>query len=396
MKAGKKFMWIVWILTGFLFCNPLSYSYARSPALDPALEQIGQIGTIDWIGLKVTAKGIGTPPEKYFGKPKARPMAKRAAVTVARRNLLEVVKGIHIDSNTLVKNSMVQDDTIVARVQGVLKSSSVDGYKYLNDGSVEATVSMPFTGQLGEILIRMSARTKREPVGAIPLTKVEKRIRELENRVRALEEKLGGLKKITVEQEEMILIFKQFVTAWFDYAASSPVLVQAGYESDNKLTILNEKVKEQQTHIATLSTRLNDMAKRLSALEAPGAKPISKPLTEKPKTAIPYTGLVIDARGAGFRPCIKPQIFGNGKLIYPGKYVDLYKAIRGGYVRYYRKIGRAQQSARVGSLPYTITVKGTYNGNRNLEISTREYNTLKRYIDASAEFMTNCKVVIVF
>ncbi|MBW1752895.1 MAG: hypothetical protein JRJ46_07270, partial [Deltaproteobacteria bacterium] len=84
-------------------------------AQNPAMERVGDHGTIDWVGQKVIAKGIGAPPQKYYGKPQARPLALRAAITDARRNLLEVIKGVHIDSITQVHNYMVRDDTIISR-----------------------------------------------------------------------------------------------------------------------------------------------------------------------------------------------------------------------------------------------------------------------------------------
>jgi len=384
MKVGVKHLWIVPIFVWILFSGQFSN------AQDPALERVGDFGNIDWIGQKVVATGIGAPPAKYFGKPKARPMAQRAAVTVARRNLLEVVKGVHIDSTTRVENSLVQDDTIVARVKGLLNSSAVEGYKYLDDGTVEATVSMSLTGQLGEVLVRMASQTKAGFDRGLPAPDLEGRIRQLEERVRTLEEKLSGMKKITLQQEEMVSVFKQFLAAWVDYAANKPLLVQTGYETDNQISNLNERLKAQESRLKKIAAKLDDMAGRLDSMEKIETKP------EKPKQTVPYTGLVIDARGTGFRPCMKPEIYGLSKLIYPGDYVDLAIAIQTGYVRYYRNIGRAQQGPRAGSLPYTIKAKGTFKGKRSLEIDAGVYNSLKAYVDASAKFLVKCNVVIVF
>ena len=106
--------------------------------------------------------------------------------------------------------------------------------------------------------------------------------------------------------------------------------------------------------------------------------------------------MVVDARNTGFRPCLKPEIYARETLIYPGEYLDMNQAIRRGYVRYYRKIGQAQQSARVGSLPYTIKAKGIYKGKRNLEIESEASQTLKSIIGIPDNFMAEGKVVIVF
>jgi uncharacterized coiled-coil protein SlyX len=386
MKTGVKYVWLVLIIVGTLFF------WQPGHAQNPALEKVGDHGSIDWVAQKVVAKGVGAPPQKYYGKPQARPLAQRAAITDARRNLLEVIKGVHVDSTTVVNNWMVKDDAIVTRVQGLIQNSRVDNIQYMSDGTVEAVISMPLSGQLGEALIQMTL----QPPGAAPgAANVEARIRQLEYRVKSLENKLSGLKQITHEQEQMILFFRQFVTAWLDYTASHPVMVQAAqYGAEDKFAGLKKKLEDQEARLASLSTRLEEMAGRLSRLESTGAKPA--PAVVKAKTEDIYSGLVIDARKTGFRPCLKPEIFAKGKLVYPGGYVDMKTAVRKGYVRYYRQIGRAQQSARVGKLPYTINAKGTWKGKRNLEIGGKAYGTLKPLMDVPGNFLATCKVVIVF
>lgn len=324
MKAGVKYLCIfpifMWI---FCFVQPTN-------AEAPGVEYIGNFGAIDWIEQRILATGIGAPPAKYLGQPKARPNAQRAAVTVARRNLLEVLKGVHIDSKTRVENSLIQDDKIIATVTGLLNASNIDGYRYLEDGTIEATVSIPLTGELGEVLIRTLSRTTKVPHREFSATAFSKHDTRLEERVRALENELQDI--------------------------------------NNRLSSLEKSIPEAGIKIAP----------------------------EKSKTIVPYTGLVIDARDTGFRPCLKPEIYGMSELMYPGDYVDQTHAVRTGFIRYYRNLTRAQQSPRVGSLPYTISAKGTFNGERNLEIDDEAYQVLKAYVDASAKFLVECHVVIVF
>jgi uncharacterized coiled-coil protein SlyX len=388
MKAGMKLLSIVGILVGVFFFQMPSF------AQDPGLESVGEFGRINWIDRKVVAAGIGTAPQKYIGKPGARPMAQRAAVTVARRNLLEVIKGVHIDSETRVENSMVKDDRIVSRIRGMLNASNVDGYRYLEDGSVEATVSMALTGQLGEMLLSMAVQHQGVEPAPAP-SGIEDRLRQLEKRVMMLEEKLSRFKNIAVDQEETIFILRQFVKALVEHTSHMPQFLPAGYTPD-ELAELTQKLEKQESRLATLSAKMDDVANRLTSLEKKPVSSVGAARTEEPQKLVPYTGLVIDARGIGFRPCLKPEIFGQKQLIYPSTRIDRFTAVSKGYVRYYRKIDRAQQSARVGSLPYTIKAKGTYKGKRSLEISSETYRTLKAYVDAAAPFMTDCKVVIVF
>ncbi len=364
-------------------------------AQDPAKENIGSHGFIDWIKQKVVAKGTGAPPAKYYGKPQARPMAMRAATSDARRNLLEVIKGVHIDSATTVKNKMYRDDAIVTKVKGVLRSSTVDDIQYLSDGTVEAVVSMPLTGQLGQILLQsvVPASQKGRSTAA---PGIEQRLRRLEDRVKALENRITRLKKVSFEQAQTLALFKQFIEVWLDYTANRAVLSYAGYAQDKDLKNLQQKLVDQENRLRRLSARLEKMAGRLVALEKPGAKGSQVAVAAKAKSQVPYSGLVIDARNIGFRPCLKPELFGMGQLIYPGDYVDLKTAVRNGYIRYYRKIGRAQQSRRAGALPFTIKAKGNYQGNRSLEIKSADYQTLREIIQIPNNFLQNCNVVIVF
>ena len=387
MKSGVKYRWLALVVAGTLFF------WQPCQAQSPAMERVGDHGTIDWVGQKVIARGIGAPPQKYYGKPQARPLALRAAISDARRNLLEVVKGVHIDSITRVYNYMVRDDTIVSRVQGIVQNSSVDDKQYMSDGTVEVVVSMPLTGPLGEVLINIASRPPG--VGVLPLPEVDARIRGLEDRVRALEDQLAGLKQINYQRKEMILLFKRFVEAWMDYTAVRPMMIQAAYASEDKLANLNKKFDDQKARLAALASRFDKMTGRLSKLES-AAQPASPIEAAKSKTEVIYSGLVIDARGTGFRPCLKPEIFAKGELLYPGNYIDMPKVVRKGYVRYYHKIGRAQQSARVGKLPYTINAKGTWKGKRSLEVDDKAYSTLKPIMDVPDAFLATGKVVIVF
>ena len=389
MKSGVKYRWLALIVAGTLFF------WQPCQAQNPAMERVGDKGTIDWVGQKVIAKGIGAPPQKYYGKPQARPLALRAAITDARRNLLEVIKGVHIDSITQVHNYMVRDDTIISRVQGIVQNSSVNDKQYMSDGTVEVVVSMPLTGPLGEELINIASQPPGPAAGVLPSQEVDARIRGLEDRVRALEDKLAGLKQINYQQEEMILLFKRFVEAWMDYTASRPMMIQAGYASEDKLANLNKKFDDQEARLAALASRLDKMTGRLSKLES-AAQPAPPIKAAKSKTKVIYSGLVIDARKTGFRPCLKPEIFAKGELLYPGDYIDMQKVVRQGYVRYYRQIGRAQQSGRVGKLPYTINAKGTWKGKRSLEVGGKAYSTLKPIMDVPDAFLATGKVVIVF
>ncbi len=116
-------------------------------------------GKIDWTTGVGSAIGIGAPPKKPVNMAQARAMAKRAAVIVARRNLLEIIKGVRIDSLTLVKDFVVQSDIIRNQVDGYLERSQIVDIAYMSDGSVEATVAMNLRGGFANLMLPESIKS---------------------------------------------------------------------------------------------------------------------------------------------------------------------------------------------------------------------------------------------
>jgi len=117
-------------------------------------EQVGDKGIINYEDQYIEVVGIGAPPERYYGKPQARPMCLRAAETVAKRDLLEIVQGVRIDSETLVKDYVVESDTIRATVSGLVKNAQRVGEPvYMSDGTCEVRVRMYMKGSLMQAII---------------------------------------------------------------------------------------------------------------------------------------------------------------------------------------------------------------------------------------------------
>ncbi len=361
-------------------------------AQQQAVEQIGDAGSIDWVSRKLTATGMGVPTKKTISQAQRRAMVRRAAVVVARRNLLEVVKGVHIDATTRVQNFMVKSDTIESRVKGVLAGSAVDKVVMNSNGTAMATVSIPLSGPLEEMLMRMVVQPPGSPGGGLPLKEIDSRIRFLEQRVRALEKKVGSLKRASVSQEQMLMMFRRFAEAWLEYLETAPTVVPAGLASGSSVAELKKQTARQAANLSQITARLNAMSIRLKALEEGKTRPV----VAASRSTVKYTGLVIDARNTGFRPCLKPEIAGQRQVLYPGNYIHKEKAIRSGYVRYYRNLARAQRSSRAGSLPLTIKATGALHGKRSLSIRTVDYKTLAKMSADRDGFLANCKVIIVF
>jgi hypothetical protein len=135
---------------------------------------VGTTGKIDFTTGVITAVGIGAPPANPANPAQARAMAERAAQVVAYRNLLEAVKGVRVDSTTLVENFMTTSDVIKTEVSGIIQGSMIMDKKYMSDGSVEITVGMKLTGALADALLPKTAPTPpvlmTPPAGAPAVT----------------------------------------------------------------------------------------------------------------------------------------------------------------------------------------------------------------------------------
>jgi hypothetical protein len=77
----------------------------------------------------------------------------RAAKLDALRNLLETVKGVNLNSETLVENAMVTNDQIVTKVEGAIRGFRIVDTRYMSSGDVEVDVEVPLTGILSDALL---------------------------------------------------------------------------------------------------------------------------------------------------------------------------------------------------------------------------------------------------
>lgn len=125
-------------------------------------DKVGDKGLVNYQDGYIEAVGTGAPPEQYYGKPQARPMALRAAQVDAYRNLLETVQGVQIDSKTTVKDFAVESDVINTAISGMVKGAAIVKKEYLSDATVEVTVRMPLSGLTKAVIPQVIADDKKE------------------------------------------------------------------------------------------------------------------------------------------------------------------------------------------------------------------------------------------
>jgi hypothetical protein len=242
------------------------------------IEQIGDEASINWTTKTVRVKGYGYGPEnvKQLGRRKI--LTKRAAKVDAYRNLVEVIKGVQVTSNTKVEDMMLESDSIQTRTMGMLKGMKVKGVTYSNDGACEITVEVNI-----------------DKDGTFLLTALN-----------------TGKVKVTDNYQK------------FDWDAVSKELEKTKEKlarARSKVARLEEDIRKKEALINNNKRESESQSYHASSFTAPGK--IRKPdepvqsmqdsPTSAPQTRETYTGLLVDARELDLKPTLAPSILNQNK-----------------------------------------------------------------------------------
>ena len=120
-------------------------------------------GSINYSDQTITAVGIGFVPTNAVNAGQARRMALRIAKQDAMRQLIEIVNGVTLTSETTMSGAMV-DDVINTKVRGFIRGARPKGQpKYLSDTSVEMEYSVPMSGISDIVLPPVAVPTANQP-----------------------------------------------------------------------------------------------------------------------------------------------------------------------------------------------------------------------------------------
>jgi hypothetical protein len=132
--------------------SPLKLPAPLGPLIEPGqVRELVPGGAIDWSDRTVWARGAGVLDPGNSNRDLAWQMTERAATDVAQRNLLEIVKGIRVDSDTRVDNLVAEHDSVRQRVEAVVKGARQRGparYDSLG-GTVEVELECDLYGESG-------------------------------------------------------------------------------------------------------------------------------------------------------------------------------------------------------------------------------------------------------
>jgi len=135
-----------------------------------------QNGKVNWTEQYIEAKGSSVIDNERFTNPaQAKAMATRGAIVVAQRNLLEIIQGVNVTSETTVQDMMTKSDFIYTRVDGVVKGARQYGEAIEKDGMIEVTmrISIYETNGLAPVLF--------DEVGRLPEMNLKKGAQQIDN-----------------------------------------------------------------------------------------------------------------------------------------------------------------------------------------------------------------------
>ena len=122
-------------------------------SIDEVIEPVGDKGEVNWTSGIISASGMGVFSDNLANPIQRLAMARRAAITVARRNLLEVSKRVRVDSDTTVENFIVRDDEIKSSVDRFIRDAIVTKETNLVGGEVRVSVQIKLKGDFSDAVL---------------------------------------------------------------------------------------------------------------------------------------------------------------------------------------------------------------------------------------------------
>ncbi|MDA8098872.1 MAG: hypothetical protein M0042_04540 [Nitrospiraceae bacterium] len=340
------------LLTVVVLFFTMAFSRSANASSTDAIETVGQ-GSINWTVGEVYATGIGAPPPNAVNAAQARAMAERAAMVVALRNLLEIVKGVRVDSETVVENFVTKSDVIRTRVAGIVRGAMPVKKNYFSDGSVEITVGMKLSGALMDAIVPgdFGRSASLPPLAPQP--------------------------------------FKPSVPASKPLQPAPVPQVPEQRKEPAKPELLKREPQKP-------AVQQPSPAPPVKKTEPASPQPSAEPATAQFKGG-KATGLIIDGRGLGLKPALLPKIVDpQGQEIYVGQVVTRTNAVEQGVAGYAKDVTAAANNFRVTDNPAVIRgIRASGAARTDIVLSAADSQIL-RDLGNKGDFLQFCRVIIVY
>jgi hypothetical protein len=351
---------VIRVALGFFFLalGP-GLTYAQTGEV---IERVGN-GVINWSRGVISAKGSGSPPKDPRNIAQARLMTERAALSDARRNLLEVLKGVRVDSVTRVENFVTKDDQIRLQAEGFIQGSvEVRRFrKYLSDGAIEVTVAIDLSGDFLSLMLSASEELRKK-AGPSPAPMAE-------------------------AKPEKRVLPPAPPPAGRAVKPAPPMEKKSEPQPPSAPPLVKEAKPVPPPPVSAPERKLEPPPPPAKGMEAPLPAPATLP---------PFTGVVVDTRGLKMKPALAVRILTEGgKELYRGEYVPQDTAARNGLALFARDLTAAQTNPRVGKNP--LTIKGSKldpASPSDIVLSPEEAQKMAPF-SQKGTFLEECRVMIV-
>lgn len=154
MKKYVKKM-IPLMVMGLAFSFNVSIDNVESAVVEASSQDmvLDVKGAIDWTKedeSNVTAIGVGVP-NPAMTEVQGKVMARRAAIIDAQRQLLEIIKGINVDGESLMSEAMIKSDVVKTKINGLLYGARIIDEGPNPDGSYVVKMGVPLYGTSGSV-----------------------------------------------------------------------------------------------------------------------------------------------------------------------------------------------------------------------------------------------------
>jgi hypothetical protein len=160
-----------------LFAAALLVFAAAVPAFagDEVVVKVGH-GEVNWTGKTITVTGSASPnlSKGAVVPAQVRLGTERAAELDAYRKVLEIVKGVHVDSQNTVGATMQASPEVKARVEGIIKGMKRIDTKYYADGGVDVIVQVTLDGPVTEAVVKPPEKKAETAQAPAPPKEAEK------------------------------------------------------------------------------------------------------------------------------------------------------------------------------------------------------------------------------
>ncbi len=148
---------------------------ARASAQQADIIEKLEHGEINWTKMNIRAQGEGAPNPKHLNPAQARLGAERAAKVDALRRLLEITKGVRVNSESTMRDYVLINDKIRMTVEGIVKGAQQVDIQYRED-RVLVTMEMPITGDMISVLYTQASKKLQRPPSGMKVDEFDSRL----------------------------------------------------------------------------------------------------------------------------------------------------------------------------------------------------------------------------